>query len=528
MMMRKKFRSFAFLFLITIFLTINVFAQNSVGSYGTKTLATAPPTVTSPVTYWQNCSKPLVAIPSTGGTLNWYIASSGGAVFPGAPTPNTATLGSTVTYYVTQTIGGIESSPRTPIVVNVAADNGATIKSFRCDTSQIPKYSTDYTPPLTINNCVLFDWANNTLISNTYICTYSIQGGASFTEYNPKNESHYIVPNLLPGQSVELILSSATHPCVPSQKITCSVPCGTSAITPTFDPIPPYCLNDVVNLPKKSKNYIDGTWSPSPVDTSTMGTTPYTFIPDPIKFPCALKTTTLSVTVAPIEPDFTDLSVCSGAVPPKLEDKSPNGVKGFWSPGSIDNTTSAFYDFTPYSGQPCSPTNKSIYVTIHPSNTIVSSKLTVTEAFNENQIISVTDPIGANYMYQLDSGPYQTSPIFENVGLGTHSITVNDIYGCSPYTNSNVLVISYPKYFTPNGDGYNDTWKISGLSSILITKIYIFDRYGKLLKEISPDGLGWDGIYIGKQMPADDYWFTVDYIESFIPKKFKAHFSLKR
>ncbi|MBY0486136.1 MAG: T9SS type B sorting domain-containing protein, partial [Flavobacteriaceae bacterium] len=58
-------------------------------------------------------------------------------------------------------------------------------------------------------------------------------------------------------------------------------------------------------------------------------------------------------------------------------------------------------------------------------------------------------------------------------------------------------------------------------------KIYIFDRFGKLIKQISPDGAGWDGTYNGQPLPSTDYWFTVDYMES-IDKQFKAHFSLKR
>jgi gliding motility-associated-like protein len=63
-------------------------------------------------------------------------------------------------------------------------------------------------------------------------------------------------------------------------------------------------------------------------------------------------------------------------------------------------------------------------------------------------------------------------------------------------------------------------------------KIYIFDRYGKLMKQIAPNGLGWDGTYNGQPMPSTDYWFTVEYNEpnstNVITKEFKAHFSLKR
>jgi gliding motility-associated-like protein len=532
--MKKILRSFAFLFLIITFSSTSVFAQSSISNNGSKILATAPPTVYSPATYWLNCSKPLTAVPSGGGTLNWYLTNMPTEIPTAiAPTPNTTAIGSTITYYVSQTIASVESI-RVPIVVNVAADSGATILLFRCDPSQIPTYSLDYTPPATIDNSVLFDWANNNaFLSHTYFCTYSVQGGPSVTEFNPKmDESHFIVTNMLPGQSATLTLTSASHPCVPSQTITCTVPCGTSTVTPTFTIPTTYCLNDVVVLPTTSTNSITGTWSPFPVDTSAMGTTTYTFTPDPILFPCALKTT-LPISVEPIEPDFEDFSICSRDPILILNSTSPNGITGIWSPSdTVDASLLGIgtfpYTFTPDIGQPCTPTTKTINVTVNPSNVILNLKWTVTEAFAKNQIVTVTDPVGANYLYQMDSGPFQTGPLFENVASGMHSITVMDINGCSELTDNNVLVIGYPKYFTPNGDTFNDTWNISTLSTQLNSRIYIFDRYGKLLKEISPNGSGWDGTYTGQPMPADDYWFTVDYVEQSIVKKYKSHFSLKR
>jgi len=74
--------------------------------------------------------------------------------------------------------------------------------------------------------------------------------------------------------------------------------------------------------------------------------------------------------------------------------------------------------------------------------------------------------------------------------------------------NSNGIFV--PKFFTPNGDGYNDYWNIKGVNNIFSSKsiIYIFDRYGKLMKQILPSSQGWDGTINGEPMPADDYWFT--------------------
>ena len=134
-----------------------------------------------------------------------------------------------------------------------------------------------------------------------------------------------------------------------------------------------------------------------------------------------------------------------------------------------------------------------------------------------------------DYEYALNDGPWQKENILTNVYHGEHSIHVRDRYGCAVKT-IRIVNIDYPKYFTPNGDGYRDTWNISSLKSQANAKIYIFDRYGKLLKELSPASDGWNGTFNGQPMPTSDYWFLVEY-ESPTTKnteQFRAHFTLKR
>jgi gliding motility-associated-like protein len=156
----------------------------------------------------------------------------------------------------------------------------------------------------------------------------------------------------------------------------------------------------------------------------------------------------------------------------------------------------------------------------------------VTNAFSDLQTITVNVDGHGTYAYSLDDGPRQTSNVFENVPLGEHTITVWDTEGgmdnsCDPLVISGVSIIDYPHYFTPNGDGIHDTWNIVGLQNTT-AKIYIFDRMGKLIKQISPSSPGWDGTYNGYLAPSTDYWFKVEYDEGGVMKEFKAHFSLKR
>lgn len=153
----------------------------------------------------------------------------------------------------------------------------------------------------------------------------------------------------------------------------------------------------------------------------------------------------------------------------------------------------------------------------------------VSNVFATNNIVEVT-AIGLGvYEYSLDNGSWQNSNVFENVSLGIHSVTVRDINGCGIATTS-VLVIDYPLFFTPNGDGYHDTWNIVGIATQPDAVIYIFDRFGKLLKQLSPTGNGWNGTYNGVVLPTNDYWFLIEYIEPIDGKRkeFKAHFTLKR
>jgi len=163
------------------------------------------------------------------------------------------------------------------------------------------------------------------------------------------------------------------------------------------------------------------------------------------------------------------------------------------------------------------------------TNPATSLTVTQSEYFSDNATLVVTVSGGnGTLLYQLDEGALQESNVFTGVSGGTHTITVVDTQGCT-YLTQEVLVIDYPKYFTPNGDGYNDTWNIIGLNQS-DAKLYIFDRYGKLIKQIVPSSLsnGWDGTYNNELMPSTDYWFTLDYKENGTQKQFKAHFSLKR
>ncbi|EDM45659.1 hypothetical protein SCB49_07617 [unidentified eubacterium SCB49] len=145
-----------------------------------------------------------------------------------------------------------------------------------------------------------------------------------------------------------------------------------------------------------------------------------------------------------------------------------------------------------------------------------------------NTVEVLTEGIGT-YEYSMNESPFQDSNIFENVEAGSHLITIRDVNGCGEITFT-FGVIDYDRFMTPNGDGFNDTWRIESIASFDLTaNIYIFDRHGKLLKQLSPlNDIGWDGTYNGADMPSSDYWFLIEYTEDEVRKEFRSHFTLKR
>ncbi|MBE9576848.1 T9SS type B sorting domain-containing protein, partial [Flavobacterium proteolyticum] len=175
----------------------------------------------------------------------------------------------------------------------------------------------------------------------------------------------------------------------------------------------------------------------------------------------------------------------------------------------------------------CVSSDVTTMVTANVTSVTPAVSMTVTQSayFSGNATLTVNVTGGSGtLMYSLDEGTLQSSNVFTNVSAGPHTITVVDTQGCT-YLTYTLLVIDYPHYFTPNGDGINDGWFIAGLQDTDV--IYIFDRYGKLIKQLRGEEF-WDGTYNQENLPSTDYWFTVDYLENGAKKQFKAHFSLKR
>lgn len=209
---------------------------------------------------------------------------------------------------------------------------------------------------------------------------------------------------------------------------------------------------------------------------------------------------------------------------------NPAAYSFLWTPNgettaSIDAFTPGTYSVTVTNlATQCAKT-LSTEVTASDIATILPA--TVIDLEDNNSITVNTSGIG-DYQYSLDdaTGPFQDSNVFSNVAAGVHVIYVKDKKGCGT-SEKQVNVLGAPKFFTPNGDGIHDSWNIKGLNTVSDAKtvIFIFNRYGKLLKQISPSGRGWDGTFGGTSLPADDYWYTIQFENG---RSAKGNFTLKR
>ncbi|MDY8138299.1 T9SS type B sorting domain-containing protein [Aquimarina sp. 2201CG5-10] len=121
----------------------------------------------------------------------------------------------------------------------------------------------------------------------------------------------------------------------------------------------------------------------------------------------------------------------------------------------------------------------------------------------------------------------------EESNAGIYTLTLSLPYCGSTIEETHFLNLSVqsceetveiPLYFTPNGDGFHDQWLIDP-TLISFNYIHIFDRYGKLLKQLTPNNNSWDGNYNGKQMPASEYWYLINYLDNNVER---GHFSLIR
>ena len=280
---------------------------------------------------------------------------------------------------------------------------------------------------------------------------------------------------------------------------------------------------------------LEGSWSPGLANENIFDPAfdsegDYVFMVD--RGSCGSSSTEVKIRVdkQPNAGESTEVELCSQEEPVNLYDLlegSPD-TGGTWHPlpkGGRDILDPArdapgIYTYTIDNGL-CGKFSSTLKVDITGYNPIISYEIEVASFNSENSVTVVIRDQG-NYEFSLDGITYQDANTFRNLTGGDYRIFVREIQGCG-YLEETFSILSFPAFFSPNNDGYNDTWKMQGRTDREYTT-KIFDRYGKLLKMLRVDQ-AWDGIFNGKSMPSDDYWFRVEFDNGDINT---GHFSLIR
>lgn len=174
----------------------------------------------------------------------------------------------------------------------------------------------------------------------------------------------------------------------------------------------------------------------------------------------------------------------------------------------------------------CTETAQITLKTLPSSPTLGNQPTPIIKEFSggKNSIELITPSTNGSFEFSIDGINYQTSPLFLNISQGNYNAYIRNRTTCE-YATYPFTILDYHNFFTPNGDGSNDVWKIEGLENYPLSRIYIFDRYGKLLKQMDSNSAGWNGTFNGYPLPASDYWFRLVLNDNQVVN---GHFSLKR
>ena len=228
-------------------------------------------------------------------------------------------------------------------------------------------------------------------------------------------------------------------------------------------------------------------------------------------------------------PNFDDEEkiICEGGKAIQLS--APNNFQSYlWNDtnsstsNTITVTTAGEYIVEVTDNNGCTDTKK---FTVVESSPALITDITIFDFNGGSNTVIIEYSGSGDYEFSLDGNTFQVDPTFYNVPSGIYTVYVNDKNECGKVSKE-IFVLDYPKYFTPNGDGYNDVWKIENLpKNNRRAQVQIFDRFGKLIFSQTGDNDGWDGTYKSQPLPSSDYWFVIT-LEN--KRTIRGHFTLKR
>lgn len=247
---------------------------------------------------------------------------------------------------------------------------------------------------------------------------------------------------------------------------------------------------------------------------------------------CGTASSQIEIEVLPVPYAGLDatLEICSNESPVDLFSLLQPGAQagGSWSP-TLASGTGVFDPYVDEAGtytytvgtSLCGTSEARVEVAFLAFSPLEDYSILTTE-MGLNNGLEINTPQGREFQYSINGVDYQTSRFFHNLDGGEYTVHIRETGGCG-YAVEKVLILAYPKFFSPNNDGYNDFWALQGTKGKEYSLI-IYDRYGKVLKQLKT-GESWDGYFNGRPLPQDDYWFDAQFKDGFMKK---GNFSLLR
>lgn len=457
----------------------NISAQNQ---NVTVTSPALPITTNTQQSFCASSHPTIANLQITGQNIKWYDAA-GNILSP------TTTLVNGQTYYASQTINGCESN-KTAVQVTInetPEPAGNSVQDF-CASSN---------PTLA-----------NLIVSGTGIKFYDANGNVlPLTTPLIHGVTYFVTQTLNNCESEKLPISvTLSTNNVPANDFSATI-CNSSTGNSTVIDLTSYQANLITNPGIYTFSYTDNLGNPitNPSNyTMNVGST-VIHVKVSTADGCFI-VVRLSLTINP-KPNLNlpeKIDFCKGK---NITLDAGNGYSSYlWSTGATTQTitvsTPGNYSVTVTNSFGCQNTDHvEVSYTILPEITAVN--------INNNSATIILSATG-NFEYSLDNITWQDSNIFTNLNIGEYIVYVRTKDGCiigqKPFSIFNI-----PNAFTPNGDGYNDKWKIAGLENYPGTEVNVYDRRGlPVFKEVvSKKPLEWDGKLNGSQVPTGNYWYTI-------------------
>jgi len=135
------------------------------------------------------------------------------------------------------------------------------------------------------------------------------------------------------------------------------------------------------------------------------------------------------------------------------------------------------------------------------------------------------------YEYAMNNpDDFSVDKVFKIEQPGLYIFYVKDEKGCIVEQEMEILAfdIEIPNFFTPDGDGTNDTWYPRNIDNYPNISVSIFDRYQRLIVRYNGNQHKWSGYYNNKLLPSGDYWYIVKLNDPKNDREFKGNFTLYR